>query len=249
MAHEVGRGGTFTSEVSFIDGGGALVDPVNPLVDVIDTNGTVQATNQVPTRLSLGKYQFQYVVPPTGVLGEWRAHWDATINGVLVAADDFFTVVLAGSIVTDPNQMWITLADAKDLTGDLLLTDDDLNTAAQDLYDYMRWEPVDGEDLVAYTAYVTKQRTALGRAIAWQASYRRNNPISYDTSAITPLIIKESMGTYSVEYDKASYPVDNPEGDVADRARKLLTQHGLLRWSGQVTERRYDDDEIFIRIK
>lgn len=113
MAETVGRGGTTTSQMDayFHDGTGALVDPLTPLVDVIDPSSVVIVDDATPTRIGLGHYHYPYTVPTDAVLGAWRYHWTGTINSVPVSGDDYFTVVVAGSIDQSAN----TYASTADL--------------------------------------------------------------------------------------------------------------------------------------
>jgi hypothetical protein len=101
------------------------------------------ATNVVPERLSLGRYQYPapgFAVASYAPLGIWKASWSASINGSPVSQDDYFQVVVAGEIDFIPSgTAWITGAQlvtdsrwrAVDLPGDL--TADDMGQAATDI--------------------------------------------------------------------------------------------------------------------
>jgi len=93
-----GRGSTIRLEATYRDGGGSLVDPVNPLLTIRDPSGADVVVDAVPTRESLGKYYYDYDVPSTAQLGTWTAVWSGTINGVYIEAPVQFTIVEAGEI-------------------------------------------------------------------------------------------------------------------------------------------------------
>lgn len=118
VTSQVGQGATATFLDANFTSAGDPVDPVSPLVDIIDALGVEVVTNAVPTRLALGHFTYPspgYVVSPTAPLGVWRAHWTGTINGSPVASDDLFQVVVAGAIGFDPT----TSAELRLRLGDL----------------------------------------------------------------------------------------------------------------------------------
>lgn len=125
---------------------------------------------------------------------------------------------------------WITLADAKALTGDSALVEADLDYAQDEIYDEIRWHPIFGEDLTEKdSADTTLRADALGRAIAWQAAYRRANTAAADDT-VGKTIQSESIGDYSVSYGEAA--LTRAGGIVANRAIKLLKQYGLYNMTG-----------------
>lgn len=128
---------------------------------------------------------------------------------------------------------WITLADAKALTGDSALVEADLEYAQTEIYDEIRWHPTFGTDLTETdSADATLRAEALGRAIAWQATYRRDNAAGAD-DASGQVVQRERIGAYEVQYGRPSGGgVVTAGGIVANRALKLLRQYGLYNMTG-----------------
>lgn len=125
---------------------------------------------------------------------------------------------------------WITLANAKALTGDSALVEADLEYAQTEIYDEIRWHPVFGDDLTEETTEgATLQADALGRAIAWQAVYRRENVAGADDTSGNK-VQSESIGDYSVSFSNDG--ITRTGGIVANRALKLLKQYGLYNMVG-----------------
>lgn len=121
---------------------------------------------------------------------------------------------------------WITAEAASELTG-TELSDRELNAAAVDVYDEMRWTPVLGLDLQLGTRENTRRVDALGRAIAWQAAYRK----TVDQAALLEgrnLQSESFGGSYSRTYAAGGGTVKV----VTPRARKLLAENGLIATSG-----------------
>lgn len=112
----VGQGGTVTLRVVYQDGAGSLVDPVDPLLDIIDSDSVEVETDLVPTRDSTGHYHYDYTVDGAAPLGSWIAHWTGIINGVSINGDEGFEVVAAGSVGAAGGGL-ITLEEYKLLTG------------------------------------------------------------------------------------------------------------------------------------
>lgn len=110
MTQRIGQGGTITIDAEYREGTGVLVDPVTPLVDIINPNSVELVTNATPTRVGTGIYQYAYVVSPSAPLGLWTARWSGAINGVGVSSDDQFQVVAAGDIGFDPDVL-VTVAE------------------------------------------------------------------------------------------------------------------------------------------
>lgn len=98
MAGTVGQGGTIRLEARFRAGSGELIDPITPLVDILNPSSVAVVTDAVPTRDSTGLYHYDYTVAGDAPLGGWSAHWTGVINSVPVSGDDSFTVVEAGSV-------------------------------------------------------------------------------------------------------------------------------------------------------
>lgn len=118
MTERIGQGGTITLDAFYRDATGAAVTPTSPLVDIIDANGTVLITDDVPTAIGTGHYEYAYPVDAAAPLGTWTIHWTGTVNGSPLAVDEDFNVVAAGSITTSGNDAlagpcteWLTLGD------------------------------------------------------------------------------------------------------------------------------------------
>lgn len=128
---------------------------------------------------------------------------------------------------------WITLADAKALTGNSALVDADLTTAEAEIFDEIRWHPVFGDDLTEETTEgVTLRADALGRAIAWQATYRKANVAGADDTSGNQ-VQSERIGDYAVTYGgQSGQGLVSTGGIIANRARKLLKQYGLYNMTG-----------------
>lgn len=131
---------------------------------------------------------------------------------------------------------WISLADAKSLTGNASLVDADLTNAQQEIYDEIRWTPVFGTDLAEETdAGETLRADALGRAIAWQATYRLDNPAGADDTA-GKQIQSEGIGDYSRSYGQTGLVAKG--GVIANRALRLLKQYSLYNMTGLSSKHR-----------
>jgi len=90
----------------------ALVDPVTPLVDILDPTNTVIVTGAVPVRSSLGLYDYPgggYLVPANAAYGVWTARWTGTVAGTAYEALDEFEVVSA--VVPTASGAFATVAD------------------------------------------------------------------------------------------------------------------------------------------
>lgn len=108
----VAQGGAVTLTAEFQTGAGDLTDPTGPTVDVIDAEDVQVVTDDEPTRLSLGRYTYTYVVPADAPLGVWRVHWGGTVDGLASGGDDWFDVVTPGAILTSAYDL-LTLDEAK----------------------------------------------------------------------------------------------------------------------------------------
>lgn len=209
---------------------GVPTDADSIVVDILDPAGVSVVTNAVPTEAGEGQYEYEYSVPTDAEVSPlWKARWDAVVNGDAIGPiEEFFEVLSAGSIVP-----WIDLGVAKALVNDNTLTDADLIFAAQEIYDEMRWTPQHGTDLVteSYSGDLLKA-DALGRAIAWQASYRQSTtPTPTDGQSV--LITSESFDAYAVSYGgQTGKSGIRSGGMIAERALKILRQFGLYNMSG-----------------
>lgn len=106
------------------------------------------------------------------------------------------------------------------------VSDNELESAAVDVYDLMRWTPAFGIDLADGSDRAIRQADVLGRAIAWQAAYRaRNSPLDLLEDRELSSV---SIGSYSESYadGRGSRPI------VANRVRDLLAGAGLMRLAG-----------------
>lgn len=95
---EVVRGATVALDAVYRDAGENLVDPVTPLVDILDPANVVIVADAVPVRSSLGLYDYPaggYLVPADADFGVWTARWTGTVDGDLIEALDEFEVVAA----------------------------------------------------------------------------------------------------------------------------------------------------------
>jgi hypothetical protein len=128
---KVGQGGTIRLDAVFKDGAGNLVDPVTPLVDVLNPSDVAVVTDAAPVRAELGRYYYDYAVAAGAPLGVWTARWTATINSVAVEDDDTFEVVAAGDIVFDP-------ADAKTQLQRMVAWDQDPQLTDPEVDDLLR---------------------------------------------------------------------------------------------------------------
>lgn len=93
---EVTPGSRVALDGVYRDAGENLVDPVTPLVDILDPTNTVIASAVVPVRSSQGLYDYPgagYLVPSGADLGVWTARWTGTVDGDLLEALDEFEVV------------------------------------------------------------------------------------------------------------------------------------------------------------
>ena len=117
---------------------------------------------------------------------------------------------------------WVTVAEATAIAG-VTFTVAELENAADDVWSFIRWEPVFGTNLTGDAMLVTMQRSAIRQAIAWQAVHRKNNPPASADASIS----SESIGEYSVSYA-------TPTGGqiIGGRARDALASAGLMRRVG-----------------
>lgn len=119
MSGLIVRGNTKTLEAFYRDGNGALVDPVDPALDIVDAIGVTVASlvEADLTHVSTGRYTYGYPVAADAPLGAWEAQWSGTIDGQPVTDDDGFTVIASapatgtstGGQTCSP---WATSADA-----------------------------------------------------------------------------------------------------------------------------------------
>lgn len=95
---DLAQGGERTFWAEFKTAEGALVDPVEPLVDVVDLNGNLVEQDAVPARESLGRYSYLVVLPAVAPLGQWEVVWSGVVNGLEVESSEAFMVVAPAQI-------------------------------------------------------------------------------------------------------------------------------------------------------
>lgn len=100
---EVAQGGIAHITMFYRNGAGALTDPTTPTVDILDPVGVVALPGQVPVRVDVGQYTFDYPVAAAAALGTWTARFTGVIDALTVVADEQFQVVFPGTI-TDSSQ-------------------------------------------------------------------------------------------------------------------------------------------------
>lgn len=144
--NRIGQGGTATFiDATVSDGAGNLVNAdTPPLIDIIDANDVQVQTDVVAENTGVGLYRFPlpgYVVPLAGPVGTWRAHWTTVVNGAAVVSDDYFEVVLAGSISFPPaSTSWVpgaSLASDPRLNDVALPADVSLDDCAMSATEYL----------------------------------------------------------------------------------------------------------------
>lgn len=86
------QGATITLRAYFRHITFELVDPVNPLVSIVDPSGATVVSNATPVRDSLGTFHYSYVVPSDAETGTWQSVWTGTIEGVAVQGHEDFDV-------------------------------------------------------------------------------------------------------------------------------------------------------------
>lgn len=139
-----------------------------------------------------------------------------------------------------PASDWISAAAASALTG-VVLTAPELDVAANEVYDEVRWVPDPTLDFLD-TNHMTqvRQKRVLGESIAWQAAHRsQNSPLR----TLDRRVKTKSVGRFSKTYaDDGQAPV------VAVRVRRALASAGLLRQTGyshsDVIQEPEDEDRI-----
>lgn len=92
------QGGIVRLSAYYRDAGGELVDPVTPLVDVLNPSAAIVLNDAVPSRDSLGIYYYDYAIDLSAPLGNWVARFSGTVDGGLVVGEEPFTVVAPGTV-------------------------------------------------------------------------------------------------------------------------------------------------------
>lgn len=109
---QAAQGGIAETTVIYRNGVDALVDPVNPRVDVLDPYGLAVVSDAVPTPASLGVLTYSYLVAIDAELGVWTFHHHGTVDGGIVEGNEFFSVVPPGSVAGPAS--YATLTELKD---------------------------------------------------------------------------------------------------------------------------------------
>lgn len=115
---EVVRGATVALDAVYRDASDNLVDPVTPLVDILDPANVVIVADAVPVRSSLGLYDYPaggYLVPTNADFGVWTARWTGTVDGDLIEALDEFEVVAA--LTSSSSVTYVTVDEVRALPG------------------------------------------------------------------------------------------------------------------------------------
>lgn len=129
--------------------------------------------------------------------------------------------------------MDVTAAQA--LTGDAGITDPDLEAAEDDLEELLGYAITEGTGTYDVNPD-TFTGTLLGRAVAWQAAYRRaTSPGATAGTVAGDAMRSENIGDYSYTREDGSAVKPDP---VAPRARDLLARSGLL--AERMTGRTHD---------
>lgn len=95
---QVAQGGTVRLSALYKNAAGELVDPLTPLLDVIDPNNAVVVNDAVPTRESIGSFFYDFSAAVDAPLGSWIARFTGVINGGTVVGDEPFTVLAPGAV-------------------------------------------------------------------------------------------------------------------------------------------------------
>jgi len=124
---------------------------------------------------------------------------------------------------------WITAADASTLTG-VTLTAAQVNAAAEDIYDVMRWQPDPAFHFVGGTMFELRQKSALGRAIALTAAFH-TLPGHTVLQQMERLTSDKSIGRWRVRYGRS----EDKNPFLPPRAFGLLAGAALIRNVGTST--------------
>jgi len=104
VVQSVYRGSPIHLPARYEDGNGDLTDPLVPRVDILDAQNTQVIVGAIPTRLSLGIFEYVYTPGALAPLGTWSASWTGTVSGQgLGPILDPFNVLAVGSITPIPN--------------------------------------------------------------------------------------------------------------------------------------------------
>lgn len=95
---QVAQSGTIRLPATFTDAFGALTDPVDPTVDILNPSNAVVVNDAVLTRDSLGQFYYDFTTAADAPLGAWVARFTGTIDGGTVVGEEAFTVLPPGSV-------------------------------------------------------------------------------------------------------------------------------------------------------
>lgn len=124
---EVARGARVPLDAVFRNSADELVDPVTPLVDILDPANDVIVTDTAPVRSSLGLYDYPddgYLVPDDAAFGVWTARWTGTVDGDVNEALDEFEVVAA--LTPSDSDHYFTVAEGRATDATFADIEDDL---------------------------------------------------------------------------------------------------------------------------
>jgi hypothetical protein len=106
-------------------------------------------------------------------------------------------------------------------------TDAELDAAEEEIIDALGWAPDPARFPDTAAGRQDLRARAMGRAIAWQVRWRRDNPADAgDAAGDTGKTSESIAGDYSFSRNTGAPP---PAGiRIADRARQLLVRAGLV---------------------
>jgi hypothetical protein len=199
MAGVVGQGGQIRLDARYRDGSGALVNPVTPLVDILNPSAAMVVTDAVPATDGTGLYHYDYTVGVSAPLGTWSAHWTGVINGSPVAGDETFTVVAAGTVTTD-EPLLVPISEYRRITIDSVSTNTVISGALVEATGLVE------EYLGRYLA--STQRTETLPMDSWGRIYPRAVPVT--SVATTGLVNRGHYLTGATGDEVTSFLIDWP---------------------------------------
>lgn len=116
----------------YFDHAGVAIDPVAPVVNIVDPFDTTVVAAGVPVHDGVGLYHYEFPIPPSAPLGVWEVTWlGEIVPGTVSADDDSLEVLLDAAmgsgvgVPTGPCDPWCIAAD-------LCMDLDDVETSAVD---------------------------------------------------------------------------------------------------------------------
>lgn len=89
---------------------GALTDPEEPRVDIIDPLNETVVQNAVPVREALGTFRYDFAVPEDAPVGFWRAEWAGIINDYPANSVEQFQVLEYSSLISVTDLQMLRMA-------------------------------------------------------------------------------------------------------------------------------------------